>query len=69
MRYKEPQNHKVSDVEVSTVILMTAMYFWGNIETAIRFVRSAGLMPCMLRKNRFNRRMHKIWGLPAELFF
>jgi hypothetical protein len=40
------------------------MYFGGNIETAIRFVRSAGLMPCMLSKNRFNGRMHKIGGLP-----
>jgi hypothetical protein len=34
MSYKEPQNRKVSDPEVSTVILIAAMYFRGNIETA-----------------------------------
>jgi len=32
MSYKEPQNRKVSDPEVSTVILIAAMYFRGNIE-------------------------------------
>jgi len=67
--YKEPQNRKVSDSEVSAVILIAAMFFGGNIETAIRFVRYTGLMVRILRKSRFNRRMHKIGGLLTERFF
>lgn len=69
MSYKEQKNRKVSDSEVSTVILIAAMYFGGNIETAISFVRSTGLMPKMLSKSRFNRRMHKIGDLLADMFF
>jgi hypothetical protein len=49
-RYKEPQNRKVSDPEVSAVILIAVMYFGGNIETAIRFVRFPGLMPACCAK-------------------
>jgi hypothetical protein len=69
MDYKEPVNRKTTDSEIATVILIAARYFGGNMETAISFVRSAGLMPSMLGKSRFNRRMHKIGELPAELFF
>jgi hypothetical protein len=69
MRYKEPKNRKTTDAEIFTVVLIAAGYFGGNIETAISFVRSTGLMPSMLSKSRFNRRMHQIGELPAELFF
>jgi hypothetical protein len=69
MDYKEPINRKTSDSEIATVLLIAARYFGGNIETSISFVRSTGLMPTMLGKSRFNRRMHKIGELLAELFF
>jgi hypothetical protein len=69
MSYKEPKTRKVTDAEVATVILIAAMYFGGNIETSIHFVRSTGLMPDMLSKSRFNRRMHCTGELLAELFF
>jgi len=68
MDYKEPINRKTTDAEIATVILIAARYFGGNIETAIGFVRSTNLMPTMLGKSRFNRRMHKIGELLAELF-
>jgi hypothetical protein len=69
MDYKEPINRKTTDAEIATVILIAARYFGGNLETASSFVRSTGLMPSMLGKSRFNRRMHKIGELLAELFF
>jgi hypothetical protein len=68
MNYKEPINRKTTDAEVFTVVLIAAGYF-DNIETAISFVRSAGLMPSMLSKSRFNRRMHQVGELLAELIF
>jgi hypothetical protein len=69
MDYKEPINRKTTDAEIATVILIAARYFGGNIETSISFVRTTGLMPQMLSKSRFNRRMHQIGELMAELFF
>jgi hypothetical protein len=69
MEHKEPINRKTTDAEIATVTLIAARYFGGNIETTICFVRSTGLMPTMLGKSRFNRRMHKIGELLAELFF
>jgi hypothetical protein len=69
MEHKEPKNRKITDAEVITVILLAACYFGGNIETAISFVHSTGLIPNMLSKSRFNRRMHQIGELLSELFF
>jgi hypothetical protein len=69
MNYKEPKSRKVTDAEVATVIHVAAMYFGGNMETAISFVRSTGLMPTMLSRSRFNRRMHRIGELLEELSF
>lgn len=69
MNYKEPANRQTTDAEIITVILLAAQYFGGNIEHSICFVRSTGLMPNMLGKSRFNRRMHQIGELFSELFF
>ncbi|MDR1371935.1 MAG: IS982 family transposase, partial [Dysgonamonadaceae bacterium] len=69
MDYKEQKNRKTSDSEIMTVVLIAAGYFGGNIEKALCFVHSTGLMPGILGKSRFNRRMHKIGDLLAELFF
>lgn len=69
MYYKEPDSRKTSDAEIITVVLIAAQYFAGNIEKSLCFVRSTGLMPNMLGKSRFNRRLHKIGELLSELFF
>jgi hypothetical protein len=69
VQHKEPVNRKTTDAELITVILPAAVYFGGNMETALSFVRSAGLMPQMPGKSRFNRRMHRTGELLAELFF
>jgi hypothetical protein len=68
IKHKEPMNRKVTDSEVITVVLLAAGYFGGNIETAISFVRATGLIPNILSKSRFNRRMHQIGELLTELF-
>lgn len=69
MDYKEPKSRKTSDSEIITVVLLAAQYFAGNIEKSLCFVRSTGLMPHILSKSRFNRRMHQIGELISELFF
>jgi hypothetical protein len=69
MNHKEPNSRRVSDSEIITVMLLAAQYFGGNMEKAICLVRSTGLMPQMLGKSRFNRRMHLIGELFSQLFF
>jgi hypothetical protein len=69
MDYKEPENRKTTDAEIITVVLIAAGYFAGNLEKAIRFVRCTGLMPNILGKSRFNRRLHQIGELLSTLFF
>jgi hypothetical protein len=69
INHKESDSRKTTDSEIITVVLTAAQYFGGNIEKAISFVRSTGLMPQMLGKSRFNRRMHQIGELLSQLFF
>ncbi|KAA6307560.1 hypothetical protein EZS27_040769 [termite gut metagenome] len=69
MGHKEPINRKTTDSELATTLLIAAGYFGGNIEKAIGFVRNTGLMPTMLSKSRFNRRMHRMGEFLSELFF
>lgn len=69
MNHNEPQSRKTSDAEIITVVLLAAGYFAGNIEKSLCFVRCTGLMPNMLGKSRFNRRLHQIGELLCELFF
>lgn len=69
MNYKEPKTRKTSDAEIITVVLIAAQYFAGNMEKSLCFVRSTGLMPHMLSKSRFNRRLHQMGEFISELFF
>jgi hypothetical protein len=69
MNHKEPESRKTTDAAIITVVLIAAGYFAGNIEKSLCFVRCTGLMPAMLGKSRFNRRMHQIVELLSELFF
>ena len=67
--YKEPININASDSEIITTALIAAKYFHGHIDNAINFVKQSGLMPGMLSKSRFNRRIHAIFELITNLFF
>ena len=59
--HKESISRKTSDFEVITVALIAAKYFHDNIVHAISFVKSTQLIPGMLSKSRFNRRIHSIF--------
>jgi len=69
IEHKEPKNRRVIDSEIITTALISALYFGGNQEKAICFMKSTGLIPKMLSKSRFNRRLHLIRGLIVDLFF
>jgi hypothetical protein len=67
--HKEPTNRNASDSEIITTALIAAKYFHGHIDNALSFVKGSGLMPGMLSKSRFNRRIHAIYELIIDLFF
>lgn len=67
--HNEPKNRKTSDAEIITTCLISALYFSGNQEKGICFVKSTKLMGNMLSKSRFNRRLHLIRNLIVDLFF
>jgi len=67
--HSEPKNRNISDSELVTTVIVSAIYFYGNQEKAICFMKSAGLIPNMLSKSRFNRRLHQIRELIVDLFF
>jgi hypothetical protein len=69
LEHTEPKNRNISDAEVITTTVISALYFSGNQEKAICFMRSVSLIPNMLSKSRFNRRLHMIRDLIVDLFF
>ena len=55
----------MSDAEVITSALTASLFFCGNHELACNYLKEHGLIPHMLSKSRFNRRLHAI----AELLY
>jgi len=54
---------KMSDAEVITTAIVGAMYFGGNFEKARELLEALNLIPQMLSRSRFNRRLHKLEAL------
>lgn len=65
----------MTDSEVLTTGLMSALYFSGDLEKASNFLKKAsnflkstGLIPTMLSKSRLNRRLHGLADTLVTLF-
>lgn len=69
IHHEEPVNRKVFDGEVITTALVAALYFGGHLDNARGFMKMTGLVPRMLDKSRFCRRLHAIAALLCTLFF
>lgn len=59
---------RLSDAEVITTALVAARFFGGNHQSAIEYLKDHGLMPEMLSKSRFNRRLHRLFLPLLDLF-
>ncbi len=66
--HHEDTKRKVSDSEVITTAIVSALYFGGHIDNARGFMKMTKLIPKMLDKSRFNRRLHNVHDLVASLF-
>src|SRR5919107_942515 len=66
---QENAGRKVSDSEIITSAIVSALYFGGHLDNGRHFMKMTGLSPSMLDKSRFNRRLHALCDLLFELFF
>ena len=56
---------KLSDSEIKTTALAIAFNFGGHLDNGLGFMKMTKLVPAMLAKSRFNRRLHQL----SELIF
>jgi hypothetical protein len=66
--HKEDCRRNMSDAEVITTALTAAMFFYGNHLKACNYMKEHNLIPNMLDKSRFNRRLHNVDMLINDLF-
>lgn len=69
IEYKEDIRRKVSDSEVITTAVVSALYFGGHIDNGRNFMKMTKLIPSMLDKSRFNRRLHQLSDLLFMMFY
>jgi hypothetical protein len=66
---QEDIRRKVSDSEIITTAIVSALYFGGHCDNGRHFMKMTGMSPSMLDKSRFNRRLHSLADLLFQLFF
>ena len=67
--HKEDIRRKVSDSEVITTAVVSALYFGSHIDNGRNFMKMTKLIPAMLDKSRFNRRLHQLSDLLFMMFY
>lgn len=65
----EDSRRKVSDSEIITTALVSALYFGGHLDNSRGFMKMTGLVPGMLDKSRFNRRLRQLSDLLFSMFY
>jgi len=68
VKHPEDVRRRVSDSEVITTAIVSAMYCGGRHEHALGFMQATGMIPNILSSSRFCRRIHKIGNLLVDLF-
>lgn len=68
INHSEDSRRKFSDSELLTAAIIAMLFFGGNFEPARAFLTSSGLMPRMLSRSRFSRRLHKASALLEFVF-
>ena len=58
INYYESSSRVMNDAEVLTHTIVSAMFFYGNHETARTFLKEHHYVPNMLSKSQLNRRIH-----------
>jgi hypothetical protein len=69
LNHQEDCRRKVSDSEVITTAIVSALYFGGHHDNSRYMMKMTGMIPSMLDKSRFSRRLHNLQELICYLFF
>jgi len=67
--HREDGRARVSDSEVVTTAIVSALYFGGHSDNGRQMMKMTGMVPLMLDKSRFCRRPHRLEPLLCSLFF
>ena len=67
--HKEDIRRKVSDSEITTTAIISALYFGGHQDNTLGFMQMTQLCPDMLDKSRYNRRLYQLEPLLSSMFF
>jgi len=68
IEHEEDNRRSVSDSEIVTTAIISALYFGGHQYHAMCFMKTHNYIPKMLEKSRFNRRLHGVGKLIWDLF-
>lgn len=68
VRHREDARCEFSDAEVITTALVAMLFFGGNFERSRAFLRASGLMPRMLSRSRFSRRITRLRDIVGMIF-
>jgi len=68
INHQEDKQRMMNDAEIMLTALLAALYFGGNHERALCYVREQGLCRRVLKKSRFSRRVHAIEELMHSIF-
>jgi hypothetical protein len=66
--HQEDVRIQMSDAEIITSAIIAAMFFGGNQLLTCHYMNEHKLIPKMLSKSRFNRRLHRLSMLLNDLF-
>jgi hypothetical protein len=67
MNHKEHQNRKITDSQVITTAIISALYFRGNQTMALLYLRSH-IFKQTIQKSGFTKRLHKLIELLMNIF-
>lgn len=67
--HQEDSRRKISDSEIITTAIVSALYFGGHLDNARHMMQMTGMIPAMVDKSRFCRRLHGLDTLLWKLFF
>jgi hypothetical protein len=68
IRHYEEGQRRVSDSEIITTAIVSALYFKGNQSHAASYMRTHNMIPRMINKSGFTKRLHKVQSLLLWLF-
>jgi len=68
MQHREDARCEFSDAEVVTTAIVAMLFYGGNFARSRAFLHSSGMMPQMLSRSRFSRRLSRLSDLIDVVF-